>query len=347
MKIAFLAALLIICKLICFGQDTTYFTAEWKASQKTGAAFYRVNKKGGAKWLRSDYYIGNKQLQMKGTFTSLNPEIKDGDFIWYFENGKVKHTGTYVQDKPVGKHLWFNNNGKQDAVENYKNGKYDGSYEEYYENGQLKSKALFVDGVQHGWTTYFAEDGIKHSEGNFKNGSRDGAWRYYKGDMLLGIDTFKTEYEIKEAGIFLRLPNDSWHLTPTPPGNPIQYIFKRDVIMDSKGQSIIPAIMVWYTSATNYDNDLTLLIKERLGSMPMLVTEKVLRPTDKGYPLPFKNAAFYKTSYVERGEAHVLYIIYYINKKGLAFQIGLDMTKDINARYDAEFWETIRSLKDL
>ena len=49
-----------------------------------------IEKKQGTKWLRTDYFVKNGQLQMKGTFSSLSPETRDGYFEWFFENGKLK-----------------------------------------------------------------------------------------------------------------------------------------------------------------------------------------------------------------------------------------------------------------
>lgn len=243
--------------------------------------------------------------------------------------------------------MWYNENGRPDAIENYKDGKYDGNYEEYYANGNIKAKAIFFDGKQNGWAVNYHDDGSKQSEGNFKNGNRDGAWKYYEDGKVVGTETFKTEYQITEAHIFLRLPNDSWHLTPTPEGNPIQYIFKRDKITDSEGRDIIPAIMVWFTDAGKYQYKLDGLVKERLGTLKGLRIEQTLHPGDKDYPLPFKNGVFYKASYTLQNVDHVLYIVYLINKQNIAFQIALDMTKNINPEYDPEFWATIRSLRDL
>jgi hypothetical protein len=74
-----LSAIAIIISLTALGQDTTFFNAEWKPTARNKAEFFRLEKKEGGKWTRTDFYI-TKQLQMKGTYSSLKPETEDGYF---------------------------------------------------------------------------------------------------------------------------------------------------------------------------------------------------------------------------------------------------------------------------
>ncbi len=66
---------------LCFtavAQDTTYFDAGWKSTTKADSKYFRVQTKEGNLWTRSDYWSMNKQLQMKGNLSSLEPELKEG-----------------------------------------------------------------------------------------------------------------------------------------------------------------------------------------------------------------------------------------------------------------------------
>lgn len=340
--------LLIPCYFTGFSQDTTFLDSKWNKTVRSTAVYYTVIKKQGLKWLRADYFAKNRHLQMKGTLSSLRPEIRDGYFEWYFENGQLKHKGNYINGKETGQHLWYNENGNIAAVENYINGKYNGTYQEYYANGKLKDKSSFVNGFQNGWTEYYREDGSKHSEGNFKNDNKDGIWKYYddKGNIL-GIDTVQIEYRFSKANLFLQLPNDEWHLAVNEAPN--HYIFKRNAVTDSQGRNIIPAIMVYIDDAAFFKQNVAAytdsLLKPFFSNGIKIV--KTLKYGDQDYPLSYKNALFLIAEYTQNNVPHILYLIHIINHEDTGIGIYLDMTKDISEKYEPEFWTTIRSIKEL
>ena len=176
---ATIITILIFTVNLCYSQDTVFFDSKWKPTDRSNSEFYRIDKQENNYWVRADYYFKTNQIQMRGNYSSLNPEIRDGYFEWYHSNGKLKHKGTYLKDNPIGEHLWFTNTGTIEAKENYKNGELDGDYEEYHPNGKLMNKTTFRNGLQDGWTVFYRETGSKHSEGNHKNGNRDGEWKYY------------------------------------------------------------------------------------------------------------------------------------------------------------------------
>ena len=70
----------LIISFNCFGQEPIFFDKDWKPTTSANAEFYRIEKKEGTKWLRTDYYFKTKQLQMKGTYSSLNPAKEEGYF---------------------------------------------------------------------------------------------------------------------------------------------------------------------------------------------------------------------------------------------------------------------------
>jgi antitoxin component YwqK of YwqJK toxin-antitoxin module len=350
MKASLLLILTVSCNL-CFGQDTLFFDREWKPTTRMNAEFFRIEKKEGNLWTRLDYFHKNNQLQMKGTYSSLTPEIKEGYFEWYHVNGKLKHIGSYVNGKHIGEHLWYRDNGNLEAKENYIEGKLDGAYEEYYPNGNLLVKTIFVNGLQNGWTFYYRENGTKHSEGNFKNGNRDGEWKYYdENEIVAGTKVYKIDYEIKEAKLFLQLPNDEWFLADYADNDLTHYIFKRNEITAPNGQAIIPAIMLYIEDAKDYEQDLILYsLQKRLAFSNMNIKiDKILIPTEKEFPFSsFENAMIITASYSNNGVDHILYMTYIINKDNKGIQLYMDMTKDIADKYEEEFWTTLQSIKEL
>lgn len=169
----------------------------------------------------------------------------------------------------------------------------------------------------------------------------------------LAIDTSKTEYNITEAGLYIKLPNTHWHRTPSPKGNPIQYMFKRDEITDSKGRTIVPAISIWFDVANKakYHGDLDIYKEQKITALMNagVDIQKTIPAWAKkeGYPLSFKKGIFHQGVYSRDGLEHIYYVMYFINKRNIGFTVSMDMTKDIAPKYESEFWTTIRSLRDL
>jgi len=287
---------------------------------------------------------------MTGAFTSLNPEIKEGYFEWFHANGNLKHKGNYSLGKEEGEHHWYIENGNLEAREFYKNGLLNGAFEEYYSNGNISKRTVFIKGLQNGSTIYYHEKGSKHSEGDFLNGNRDGEWKYFNElEELLGTNFFKTEYEIPEANMFLKLPNDEWYLAHQSSTGTTQYIFKRNEITNSEGQKIVPAIMLYIEDVTKYNGDATLFsINKRTPFIEKgIKINTTLIQSNEDYPLSYKNGYFMKATYLSNGEKHIFYMIHFITSNNKGVQLYLDMTEDIADEYETEFWTTIKSLKKL
>ncbi len=81
---------------ISFSQDKIYFDKDWKETTLQNAEYYRITKKDSIsnKYYFKDYYITG-QIQMEGQCLSINPEVKDGIFIWYYKNGNKKNESEY------------------------------------------------------------------------------------------------------------------------------------------------------------------------------------------------------------------------------------------------------------
>ena len=332
-----------------FGQDTIFFDSKWLECDKSQSHFYRIDTKAEDVLKRTDYYTKSNQIQMQGQYSSLNPELKIGEFKWFHSNGKLKHIGNYENDLEEGEHIWYFDNGNIEAIENYKDGKLDGVFKEYYQNGKISIETTFVEGVQQGFTKYYRPDGTLHSEGLFKAGDRDGNWKCYdeNGEFLEEVE-YKTDYVIEEAQMFLRLPNSSWHLASKKDGNMTEYIFKRESITDSNGLEIIPAIMVYVEDASKYDD---LILYSAYKQKPLVTNgieiDEILAQSDADYPISYQNSLWYKCHYTQQGLEHIFYMVLIMNEEKIGIQVMMDMTKDISGDYESEFIKTLKSLKKL
>jgi len=96
-----------------------YFDHYWEKTAQENAAYYRLAEKGDRFFIVSDFYISGKP-QMTGTYTSLEPEIQNGYFIWYFENGQKYAEGNYVHGEREGIWtFWFPDGLKKQEIKFY------------------------------------------------------------------------------------------------------------------------------------------------------------------------------------------------------------------------------------
>ncbi len=119
-----------------------YFDHYWEPSAKDSAAYYRLAEKGERLYRVRDYYISGK-IQMEGTYSSLEPEIQHGYFIWYFENGQKYAEGNYEHGEREGIWtFWFPDGLKKQEIRFYP-----GRMEEFairWESKRLKNSREIV-----------------------------------------------------------------------------------------------------------------------------------------------------------------------------------------------------------
>ena len=65
--------------------------------------YFRTEEKVNSQTLVRDFYLSG-QLQMEGKFSSMEPEIRNGYFTWYYESGQKYVEGNYLQGKRDG--IW-------------------------------------------------------------------------------------------------------------------------------------------------------------------------------------------------------------------------------------------------
>jgi TonB family protein len=152
-----------------FSQDTTfnYLNKDWKKCKKIEATYYRKLYKNNNLWMVEDYYISG-QIQMTGSYLKKNMKVREGDFIYYYEdgqistkyhitknlfngnymkyyeNGVISREGKYVQDLLEGEWITYYKNGNVKSLEEYKNSKYNGDCYWYFKNSQMSSHESYT-----------------------------------------------------------------------------------------------------------------------------------------------------------------------------------------------------------
>jgi uncharacterized protein len=147
----------------------------WKTFYESGKlkseAYYKAGKLNG--------YL--KEYDEKGKLIS-NKRYVDGEIYVepekieqkvivkreFFDNGKVKATGGFVNDVPVGQHTTYSTKGE--VVETKR----------YNQSGKLLSKGIIdTKGLMQGEWTYYYLSGKVKSVGNYRNDRRQDEWVFY------------------------------------------------------------------------------------------------------------------------------------------------------------------------
>src|SRR6187200_1527322 len=90
-------ALLFLCSLIASSseaqtnsKDTVFFDKQWQTCQRANASYFRtISSSDKQLYAVRDYYMSG-QLQMEGSISSVTPEIREGDFIFYDKLGGIE-----------------------------------------------------------------------------------------------------------------------------------------------------------------------------------------------------------------------------------------------------------------
>jgi antitoxin component YwqK of YwqJK toxin-antitoxin module len=128
------------------------------------------------KWFTNVPFTGEVTGQEQGPFKD---GVKDGPWVEYWENGRLKRKGDYTDGDLDGPWVYYHDNGQLWTKGDLKDGELDGPWVEYHENGQLWSERDWKDGKIDGpWVEYY-DNGQLRSEGDYKDGEKDGPWVYY------------------------------------------------------------------------------------------------------------------------------------------------------------------------
>jgi hypothetical protein len=146
-------------------------------------------------------------------------------------------------------------------------------------------------------------------------------------------------YVFEEAHIQLTL-DSHWHLQPKQDKNGfIIYVFKRDPIIDSSLQNIIPNAAVVIEKIDPKMDVVTYSVNKR-GNASFDVTKMFIH--GEGI-INYVNAVGYKGTYKDQMD-HTVYVVHAINKdKGI--QIILDTTTETLPAIEAEFLQILKSIK--
>lgn len=157
-----------------------YFDYAWKPTEDIGRArYYAVTEKQDSLWLRKDYFLQEKKLQMAGTYRDKETKVAHGRFQFFHATGSVESYGLFVNGKKHGPWLRFYNDGMMHDSTVYENGRIIGTSLGYHRNGYISDSSIYKsDGS--GIAVYWSDNGNPTAAGNYSAERKmHGKWQFF------------------------------------------------------------------------------------------------------------------------------------------------------------------------
>jgi antitoxin component YwqK of YwqJK toxin-antitoxin module len=142
-----------------------FYDYQWEECAPNAARFYSVVIKKDSGWVREDYYLHNKKLQMVGKYKDMNCKVQDGYFYYFYPDGVMQMKGQYVNNKKEGLWVSLHPNGFMSDSTVYDANEKVGISLQWHNNGVLSD------------STNYKEDGTAVAVSWFDNGQISSAGR--------------------------------------------------------------------------------------------------------------------------------------------------------------------------
>lgn len=177
--------------------DTLYYDKNWNGVEISSFATYGIitmtpENPVYPKRFRCFNWL-TKQLVSEGQFETIDPidankSVYVGELTHYYENGKIRQTGTMQNGQYNGLLENYYENGKLQRSTYVVNGVGNGEVNFYYENGQLKESGVLRNDKRNGLFQFFYEDGKPQGIVEFKDDEQDGKFVTYTEEGLISYD---------------------------------------------------------------------------------------------------------------------------------------------------------------
>ena len=195
MKSIFFSLLFLLVTKLCFSQSAAidrkiYLDSTWNETTSENYKYYRIVKDYYSDkdlYVINDYYKSGV-LQMEGTSKTKDDASKEGQFIFYYENGNKKAVTNYIKSRPNGKCAeWYENGNKKLEGEYIEDEKTFFGVLKVFQFWNSKNVQTVIDGNG----DYEEVEENFFASGKLKDGFKDGLWEGY--DKKIGY-TFSENY---------------------------------------------------------------------------------------------------------------------------------------------------------
>lgn len=159
-------------------------------------AYQDGEKEGVHRQFDSDGNVTGGQLYHEGILLAegVYDELgrKQGIWKYYYEDGTLKATGRYINDRREDEWKYFFANGDLEQVGRYISDEPDGTWTWYFEDGELRKQQEFFEGLADGPYIEYNDSNKVIITGQYTDGQEDGEWVYHthnvieKGTFVLG-----------------------------------------------------------------------------------------------------------------------------------------------------------------
>lgn len=156
----------------------TYYDYNWQPCDPLVARFYSVAEKTDSGWLRHDYFLSNKHLQMEALFEDSACKIYNGRGIFFYPNGQVSQIGRMIHNKKEGICVSYYSNGMMSDSANYHNNIPTGYKLQWHSNGFLSDSIAHINDSTDVKVSWF-DNGQPNAAGILLNGKMHGKWKYF------------------------------------------------------------------------------------------------------------------------------------------------------------------------
>ncbi len=210
MKLLFVVSLLVSVVQLSGQTIEKYYDYKWNECEADEARFYCQIIKTDTGYVRKDYFIHEKKLQMVGKYKDKETKIHDGQFYYFHSNGIVSSTGILKDGKKEGLWYSFHNTGNLKDSSVYLNAERTGTSLSWHPNGFMKD-SIIINNDESGISVSWFDNGNPSSAGFLKQSTKPhGTWNYYhKNGNLSAKEVYengklisKTHYD--ELGVELK-----------------------------------------------------------------------------------------------------------------------------------------------
>jgi antitoxin component YwqK of YwqJK toxin-antitoxin module len=197
MKLIVLLLSLTVCITAFPQKKEAYYDFFWKQSAPENASFYSITQKTDSGWLRSDYYIRTKRLQMQVLYEDEACKIPNGHCYYFHANGQPSIIGKMVHGKQDGICLSYYSNGMMSDSALFRNGKVTDKRFQWHVNGYMSDSISRINDstcVHVGWF----DNGNPAYAGYIVNGKSNGKWKYFhQNGQVSALETYTDGQMIK------------------------------------------------------------------------------------------------------------------------------------------------------
>ncbi|GEM_PF-2088347 len=130
---------------------------------------YTVSEKAEGGFVYREFFPETRTITLEAHFSDRELKNRDGPYFVWFDNGLLKESGQYQDNKLTGKcELFSYDGGLPELKSNYDQGIPHGIWEFYYSDGTLRRQETYVSGVKEGPFIEYDSFGNIRNEGVYK-----------------------------------------------------------------------------------------------------------------------------------------------------------------------------------